>query len=365
MKICYFAKHTSIHTIKWCNWFSERGNEVHVVSLEADSPAAAHLSDRVKVHKVAKRSPSTGRLTSLDQAKAVKLAKSVVSTVCPDIVHAHYLVDYGLLAIASSKDRHFMSVWGTDIYDYPRKSKKTNLTTRFVLSKFDTILSTSATMAEETLRYTSKNVTVTPFGVDMSVFSPGRRVSNDVFTVAIVKTLKKKYGIETLLRAFALVSNRYGICDIKLRIAGRGELEKRLKELSEELDIADKIEWLGFVPQDEVANIYRQVDLVVIPSESESFGVSAVEAQACGTPVIVSDAPGLMEATSPGNSSEVFPRGDYCTLAELMVKLIGDDNKRSRMAAYGRQYVESRFEVNSCFEKVLGLYCSVVNGSAK
>lgn len=96
------------------------------------------------------------------------------------------------------------------------------------------------------------------------------------------------------------------------------------------------------------------MDCGIIPSES--FGVSAVEAQACCTPVIISDIPGLMEATMPGKTSVVVPRKSPQELAEAMYELYADWEKRRELGAYGRRFVCETYEINSCFEKIEKLY---------
>lgn len=75
--------------------------------------------------------------------------------------------------------------------------------------------------------------------------------------------------------------------------------------MAEQLEIADIVTWLGFIPQEEAACEWANMDVAVIPSLQESFGVSAVEAQACQIPVIISNVPGLKEATRPQISSVV------------------------------------------------------------
>ncbi len=95
-----------------------------------------------------------------------------------------------------------------------------------------------------------------------------------------------------------------------MRIAGKGPQEESYHKLASELRIDDITYWLGFISQEEAASEWANMDVAIIPStlESESFGVSAVEAQACGTAVIISDIPGLMEATRPGETSLVVHR---------------------------------------------------------
>ena len=144
---------------------------------------------------------------------------------------------------------------------------------------------------------------------------------------------------------------------LRIRIAGKGSQEKELKELADELNIANCIEWLGFVDISCVPSIWQSLDVAVIPSESESesFGVSAVEAQACGLPVIISDIPGLMEATCP-DARVVVPRGDASAIADALIKLYHEPKRRHAMGAAGRKFVEEYLALAPCFEHIEGIY---------
>ena len=85
---------------------------------------------------------------------------------------------------------------------------------------------------------------------------------------------------------------------------------------------------------------------------SESFGVSAVEAEACGVPVVISDIPGLMEATCPGKSSTVIKGGDPEGIADALIDLYSDREKRLAMGRAGREYVLENYRLDDCFLKV-------------
>jgi glycosyltransferase involved in cell wall biosynthesis len=112
--------------------------------------------------------------------------------------------------------------------------------------------------------------------------------------------------------------------------------------------------WLGFISQEEVAKEWANMDVAIIPStlDSESFGVSAVEAEACGTPVIISDIPGLMEATQPGKSSIVVKRKDERTLAQAIIKLFNNSKMRVDMGSAGRKFVVSKYALDFCFGNI-------------
>ena len=249
-----------------------------------------------------------------------------------------------------------LSVWGADVYDFPRKSALHRAMLKYAFRKAGVVFSTSRAMAEETAKYTDKKIEITPFGVDMELFHPSKRTrprgDRSVFIAGTVKTMSDKYGIADILRAAAIVKEKTKI-PLRLRIAGRGPKEAEFKALAKELGIDGITEWLGYISQEQAAAEWADMDAALIPStlESESFGVSAVEAQACGTAVIISDVPGLMESTEPGKSSAVVKRNSPEEIAEK-IRWFWETGKAEEYGKNGRAFVEERFEINRCFEKI-------------
>lgn len=355
MKICFLAPANSAHIKKWCKWFNEHNNETYVVSFVKDDIEGTYVY-YIDCGVNADASDSS-KIKYL--FKAGKVKKAIVQ-INPDIVNVHYATSYGTVAALSGIKNYALSVWGSDIYDFPNKSILHKMMLKYSLKKAAYIFSTSQSMADETRKYTDKSIEITPFGVDVQMFTPAKRnrpyyvVEDGRFIVGIVKTLSPKYGIDYLIKAVALVRKKHPEIPIELRIAGKGECEKEYKKLAKIEGIDEITTWLGFISQDDAAKEWANMDIAIIPStlESESFGVAAVEAQACGTPVIISDIPGLMEATSPGKSSIVVPRSNAESIAEAIIDLFQDNEKRIKIGQVGRKYVSDRYGINSCFNNI-------------
>lgn len=360
MKICFVGEAVSGHIQKWCRWFLSRGHEVHVVSFErGEIPGAqVHIIDT----GVDPDGSELGKLKYLLQGGKIR---KLVKAIAPDAVSVHYASSYGTVAALAGIRGHVLSLWGSDIYDFPRTSFLHRAMVRYALRKAGYIWSTSRAMAEEAAKYTDREITVTPFGVDMALFSPAKRTRprNDrtAFVIGTVKTLADKYGIADLLKA-AAIARAKGV-PVRVRIAGRGPKEAAFKALAAELGIADITEWLGYISQEQAAAEWADMDAAVIPStlESESFGVSAVEAEACGTAVIITDIPGLKESTAPGVSSAVVPKNDPEAIAEKIL-WFWETGRAEEFGRNGRAFVQERFEINRCFERIEALFEKVVSG---
>lgn len=350
MKICFLGPAGNYHIEKWCKWFIGRGHDVDVISFSDGSIAGAHVHCLQAV-KDPHSATEFRKMAYLLQGKRIR---ELVESIKPDVISVHYASSYGTAAALSGIGKYTLSVWGSDVYEFPQKGLLHQLMLRYSMSRASRLFSTSRAMADECGKYTKKPFEITPFGVDMELFSPGKRQRSEAdgdFIVGTVKTLSPKYGIDYLLKAAAIVINEHPEIPLRLRIAGKGEAEGELKQLAKQLGLEGIVTWLGFIPQEQAAVEWVNMDLAVTSSSSssESFGVSAVEAQSCGVPIIVSDVPGLMEATSPGHSSVVVPRMNERALADAIVALYADPERRRRMGEEGRRYVLENYELNNCF----------------
>ncbi len=361
LKIVFLAPANSAHTKKWCRYFTGHGHSVTVLSLTPpDGELAAevyHLASRVDVR--ASDWQKLGYLQKFFQLKRL------IKQIQPDVINVHYATSYGTLAALAGLKHYILSVWGSDVYDFPRKSWLHKKMLQFSFKRAGRLFSTSQAMADEAAKYTDKSFDITPFGVDMELFHPRRRNRQDRdFVIGTVKTLAPKYGIATLLKAAAKVRQKFPDIPLKIRIAGRGAHEDEYHALATKLGLDDCLTWLGFISQEEAANEWANFDCAIIPSESESFGVSAVEAQSCECPVIISDIPGLMEATKPGETSMVIPQGDVDAIVEAIVKLYQKPELRKKMGEAGRAYVRDNYELNDCFAKVETIFYNWIKNNS-
>jgi len=359
MKIVFLSSADNYHTKKWCNYFTSRNHEVHVISFTNDK------IDNAVIHYIdCGVGPQNTDIEKLNYLKSIKKVKKIIKELNPDIINAHYASSYGMIASLACPNKFILSIWGADIYEFPKKSIIHKIYIKYVLKKAKYLFSTSHAMAKVINIYTRKKVYITPFGVDMDLFNPNKKEERKEkkFIIGTIKALTPKYGIDILLRAAEILYKRKKI-DLEVRIAGKGECEQEYKKLSNDLGISSITKWLGFISQENVAKEWANMDVAIIASmnESESFGVSAVEAEACCIPVVISDIPGLMESTIPNQTSIVFPRGDYNILADTIENLYYDVRKRKQLGKNGRKYVLENYEYNYCFDRIEKLFLEFNN----
>ena len=143
------------------------------------------------------------------------------------------------------------------------------------LKKADIILSTSEIMALEAQQYTTQRIGITPFGIDVSLFSskqiPSLFDKNDII-IGTIKSLESIYGIDTLIKTFKLLTEKFPKIPLKLLIVGDGTMKKNYQQMVSDLGLKDRTIFVGKVPYDEIPRYHNMIDIPVFLSNSESFG---------------------------------------------------------------------------------------------
>lgn len=361
MKILLLADPSSSHTIKWVNSLCERGFEVFVFGLSDFPKNVYDKNARVIIWKAPYniKNLKDGNLLKIIYLSAFPQLKKLIKRFKPDIIHAHYASSYGLLGALCSYHPYFLSVWGNDVFDFPKKSAIHKNVLSYVLNKADIILSTSKIMAEETRKYTRKLIEIIPFGVDTEKFRPQKVDSlfamNDI-VIGTIKSLYPTYGIEYLIRAFGILKNDFTLFPLKLLIVGGGELEEKLKKLVCELDIENDTTFTGRVPYTEVIKYHNMLTISIFPSVNESFGVSVLEASACEKPVIVTRVGGFQEVVRNGVTGIIVEPESPESLASAIKLLIRNPNRIQEFGKAGREMVIKYFQWSKCVDQMEQFY---------
>lgn len=335
--LCFLANPVASHTLKWVSHFANMGYETHLISF--DHPLEPLES--VQVHKLKSRLPF--HLRYFSQAGNVR---ELLREIKPDLLHAHYASGYGTLGRLSSFHPYVLSVWGSDVYEVPRRSRVHRELLVRNLAAADYLCSTSQAMANETSKYTSKPVVITPFGVDCNLFSceHSLRADKDDFVVGTVRSLERAYGIDYLLRAFKVLLDRHPDWRCRLVIVGGGTLEAKYRHLARELGLLRQVHFVGRVPHARVVNYLRTFSVFVAMSLHESFGVAVLEASSCGIPVIATRVGGLPEVVVDGKTGFLVAPRDIPAVVACLEKLFLSSSLRERMGQAGQSWVRERYE---------------------
>lgn len=336
MKILIIGALNSNHTKRWANAMAIHGHHV----LVAHRPD--QTDDMGDLHPSVKAVPLKYGGKSYSYYLNVPSLKRIYRDFAPDVVNAHYASGYGLLARLAKVRPLVISMWGSDIFDYPYKSKFNHSVIVKNLNYCDAIASTSFAMADEArkvLGQPDRQIAVTPFGVDVNKFSPTEKtVENTRPIIGIVKYLEPIYDIPLLIKAFAVVCQKSEVKPL-LHIYGGGRLLDDLKNLAKSLGVEDDVVFFGTIPNAQVAKALQSFDVFVNCSIKESFGVAIVEAMACGLPVVATDTAGFREVVDDGVTGFILADREPATMAQKIMELLNDGDLRKVMGSAGRKKV--------------------------
>ncbi|WP_394142060.1 glycosyltransferase [Vibrio chagasii] len=335
MKLVFIASGQSFHACRWANTLVHKGYDIHFISTV---PFKRVLDSKINKYELKSLLGFSKYILNVRQVRVI------IDKIKPDIIHAHYASGNGLLASLSLIGLNYplvTSLYGSEVYDFPHKSLLHKKILKWIVSSSNQVLSTSEAMADEFLKlFPSFNrPIITPFGVDTKLFKPACvRINDGVLEIGLVKKLEHKYGVDILIKAFSIFIKE-SKQRAKLTIVGGGPDEAELKKLVCDLSIQDYVNFYGWVDNSDIPNFLNSLDIFVVPSRRESFGVAAVEAMACGLPTIVSNVGGLPEVVIHGESGLIFEKEDVDELVYLLNIVSQDQDLRKNMALKARDRV--------------------------
>ncbi len=197
-------------------------------------------------------------------------------------------------------------------------------------------------------------------GVDTNKFYPAVKTLKEKYILAVGNLISIK-GHDDTIRAFSKLVNS-GVIDIRLKIAGRGPLENKLKELTDELGVSDYVDFLGYVPYEEIAELMRNASLFCLPSWYEALGCVYLEAMACGIPTIGCFDNGIDEIIIDGVNGFLVHGKDYHEIYNK-IKILIDDNNFSIISENARKTIEDDYTWIESAKKLNDIYKYMVRNN--
>ena len=346
-RICIFGEERAVHTRRWVEGLRSLGIHVDLITLIKEP--------RYDVGGISLK--ATGKISYL--TKIGKL-RSIVKKLDPQIFHAHHASSFGFLSSYVDHPAKILSVWGYDVITFPYRNFINRAIINRALNPATFITATSECLRQAVLALNPDraDIEVIPFGVDTDLFAGVDRKPSDRVVIGIAKSLKPKYGIDVLIRAFSILAGKYN--NIYLKIAGKGKSE--YKKLTKDLNLEDRVEFLGFVEHSRLPSLFAQFDIFAMPSvlEDESFGVAAVEASATCLPVVATAVGGVPEVVIDKVTGYLVEKKNENELAEAIEKLIVNPELRLEMGKAGRDFVIQKYiwkdnllAMKNLYEKIL------------
>ena len=344
---------------------ANRGHDVHLVSTDAPFRLGG-FHPRLVFHQV--NTPSYPLFR--EPQYVLSLTNTVVRVAREqglDIVHAHYAVPHATAAVlarqvleasgAGRAPRVVTTLHGTDITVVGADPSYSDIVA-FSIDQSDGVTAVSNSLRETTCRELSvrRPIDVVPNFLDCGTWrrSPvaelrARYMASESSSriVMHLSNFRPVKRIDLVVQVFARISARVPSV---LLLAGDGPDAGLAHRLARQLGVAERVHLLG--AQENVVPLLSIADLFLLPSEQESFGLAALEAMACGVPVVASDAGGLPEVIDHGVTGFLHPIGDVEAMADSGVVLLSDRELHQRIADAAVRVVRERF----CVERVVPMY---------
>ena len=293
-----------------------------------------------------------------------------ISLFDPDIIHVHH--GWVIASILADLDTPYVvTLHGTEYYGFKsyREYQENTLRGLHGAQIIMALTEQERQQAISTYRIDPEKVVIVRSGTDTDKFRPIDVDKTDLLGSYSVKEVDRpvvffggrltaQKGVDTLLKAAEI----YSQADEKpiTLIAGDGDLRQQLQDLAGQLKL-DSVYFLGNQSHEQMVKLFNMADLAALPSEFEAFGLVALEALACGTPVIAGDVGGLSQIVNEQVGCLIKP-GDYRTLAEKVATFIKDGFKqkvRDKAAAYIREnfsWQKTADNIEKIYERVSGCY---------
>jgi glycosyltransferase involved in cell wall biosynthesis len=201
-------------------------------------------------------------------------------------------------------------------------------------------------------------IAVSHCGLDHGRYRPGPEKTPHP-SVLFVGRLRRYKGVDTLLEAFARLRPR--LPEARLTVLGDGPHRAALEERARRLRLGDAVEFTGFLPPAEKVRRLAEAWVSALPSPKEGWGLTVVESNACGTPVVASRSPGLVDSVRDGESGLLVPHGDADALAGALARVLGDAPLRERLRAGGLAWAR-RFSWERCSDEAWTVAGAVARG---
>jgi glycosyltransferase involved in cell wall biosynthesis len=284
-----------------------------------------------------------------------RTVRSVARRYRATIVHAHWVIPGGITAaLAAPALPLVVSLHGSDVY-VAETVGPARRAARFTFRRAGFVTACSDDLAGRAIRLGAlpSRLETVPYGVDVDRFRPEPSarealrnelgVTPGVPIVFAAGRLVRKKGFEYLIEAFERVPR--GV----LALAGEGSLGDELRARAAAAGVADRVRFLGNLPQDRVASWLAAADVVVVPSVRDDAGNVdglpnvVLEALAAGTPLVTTAAGGIGAVVTPDRTAFVVPERDASAIAAALQRAIDDPDAARRIGAAGRTLVEQEF----------------------
>jgi L-malate glycosyltransferase len=351
---------------------ARNGHEIHFITYKRPARLSSHFHENVFFHEVDTEQYPLFEYTPYDTALASKLV-DVVQSANLDLLHVHYAIPHAAVAYMAKKilltqGRYLpvvTTLHGTDI-TLVGKDRSFAPVVEFSINKSDGVTAVSNSLRTQTYETfdIKRNIEVIYNFIDFSRF---KKINKDHFKKAIapagerilihVSNFRKVKRIQDVILIFAKVR---AVMPAKLLLIGDGPERRNAEDQTRDLGIYEDVRFLG--KQDAVEELLAISDIFLMPSESESFGLAALEAMACEVPVISSNAGGLPEVNIHGQTGYMSNVGDVEDMAANTLRILSDEEILQQFRANALEQAK-RFDISEILPRYEAYYEEILKSA--
>lgn len=368
LTLAFLGDPNSIHTRRWIGHFAAQGHNVVMLvrdglTVDPGLPAAISIERYVPFNH--RRFRPAGVLD------ARRSLHRVLERIRPDVLDAQYLTVNGWHAWMSGFHPYAVSVWGSDVFVTPRKSRLGAIYARFALGSADLVMAGSETLTEAAISLGARRdraVTIGS-GVDLSRFAPGpepaelrSRLGLDGRRVIFSpRAMTPLYRHGVVVEALSLLPA--DVVAVMVRyLADPAELAA-VQHKADELGVADRLVVVPSIDHSEIDDFYRLADVVVSVAASDSTAITLYEALACGRPVVAADVPAVRELIGRLDPAALVPVDDPGRTAAAIARILDmSPSERAALGAEGRALAEESADQKRNFARAEALYRKLAAG---
>lgn len=333
-------------------WFRLEGSER--VQEEREFPQSVHLVEwNVKESVV----------HWLDYPHLKRKFAAVIEKINPDVIHAGPIQRVAFLAALNDFHPLISMSWGFDMLQDAHRNLFWKSVTRYVLNKSDWLIADCYAVKNMASKFgfTSENVTVFPWGVDLDLFSPDNRKQarkkigySDGLLIIHTRSWELRYGVGVALRG--LKSALDSRPNIHMLMLGGGSQGKQVKQFVRENGMDDNVHFLGYQSNEKLVDFYRAGDIYLSASHVDGSSVALLEAMSCGCVPVVSDIPSNQEWVTDDVEGWTFNDGSAKDLSDVLINVANGRDRLTENRVAARAKIEKFADWDKGIQKLLQTY---------
>jgi len=364
MKIIFLGDGNSIHLRRWIEFFISNGNVVYLLATNTTKPIKKLHIIYLSFNKIFSVIPIVSTIVN-----ALYL-KKIVRKIRPDIIHAHYISNYGYMGALINFHPYIVTVWGSDWLIDPQKSLKNKMRVKYALKRADFVITNNKILERDIgrKRFVAKEkICSIHWGVNLKIFKKINnenmikeklKIPNNHFVMVSPRMLNPLYNIDIIIKAFSVVSMKNKF----LIIMGKGTEEKRLKELVKKYNLQKKVLFTKMISNEKMNEYYNISDLLISIPSSDAISVSVLEGMAVGLPVIIGRIKGINHWFKNEYNGFILEKRTPDALAKLIEDSIKNSSLLKRISENNMRYIKENFDEKIFQKKMMSVYNNLVKG---